>query len=176
MFRKISVMFAFVALAFSLVASSAMAAVSFDPETGGFVGKGDVQLAFGWNNKDLQTKAKDVKFSYDSTTVYAVSCTWLTGPTLKPHTVSTTASAGVPAKVVYEARTQNQINGFELGKVAVATSGSGFTLGDSCAGLVADDGEEINKDATVTKIEVVSSGGGLHVEYGSEKVALPNTQ
>jgi len=36
--------------------------VSYFPETGGFVGKGDVQTALGWNNAQLQTNASAVKF------------------------------------------------------------------------------------------------------------------
>lgn len=35
----------------------ATATVTFDPTTGkGFVGKGDLQTAFGWNNNQLQKK------------------------------------------------------------------------------------------------------------------------
>jgi hypothetical protein len=42
----------------AMLATAALAAVTFDVNTGfGFVGKGDVQLAFGWNNKALQTNA-----------------------------------------------------------------------------------------------------------------------
>ena len=34
-----------------LIVSSALASVTFDSATGkGFVGKGDVQIAFNWNN------------------------------------------------------------------------------------------------------------------------------
>ena len=46
--NKIRVLAAIAALA---VSTAALATVTFDPATGiGFVGKGDVQLAFGWNN------------------------------------------------------------------------------------------------------------------------------
>lgn len=38
----------------------------FDPETGtGFVGKGDVQSAFGWNNEEAQLHIPDVTFSVE---------------------------------------------------------------------------------------------------------------
>lgn len=48
------------------VVASALAAVTFDASTGtGFVGKGDVQLAFGWNNKQLQANAAGVTFPGD---------------------------------------------------------------------------------------------------------------
>ena len=46
-----------------LVAGLAYAAVTFDPTTGqGFVGKGDVQYTFDWNNAQLQANADDVGF------------------------------------------------------------------------------------------------------------------
>lgn len=50
-----------VALAAATLATVAIAAVTFDPVTGtGFVGKGDVQTAFGWNNQQLQQNADGV--------------------------------------------------------------------------------------------------------------------
>lgn len=53
--------------------------VTFDPETGeGFVGKGDVQLVFGWNNKALQDNAALVQFGVNSVT----ETTWFCS---KPH-------------------------------------------------------------------------------------------
>src|SRR5688572_7117075 len=64
------------ALAGVLVFSAAMtAAVTFDPSTGtGFVGKGDVQDAFGWNNAALQANAGAVTFTFESDAQYAQSC------------------------------------------------------------------------------------------------------
>jgi hypothetical protein len=48
------------ALAVPTVAS---ASVAVDSSGNGFVGKGDVQVAFGWNNKQLQDNAKNVTFT-----------------------------------------------------------------------------------------------------------------
>ncbi len=56
------------------------ASVTFDPTTGaGFVGKGDVQTAFGWNNQALQANAADVTFSYNAVDTYSATCSWITG-------------------------------------------------------------------------------------------------
>jgi opacity protein-like surface antigen len=45
-------------IALATISTAAVAAVTFDPATGtGFVGKGDIQLAFGWNNKAAQDNA-----------------------------------------------------------------------------------------------------------------------
>src|SRR4029434_6434026 len=59
-----------------LALSAAMtAAVTFDPYSGsGFVGKGDVQDAFGWNNAQLQSNGGAVTFTFESDAQYAQSC------------------------------------------------------------------------------------------------------
>jgi len=57
-----------------MLAPAASAAVTFNETNGtGFVGKGDVQVAFGWNNKQLQTNAKDVSFSFTQDATQAVT-------------------------------------------------------------------------------------------------------
>ncbi|MDQ0078400.1 hypothetical protein [Arthrobacter oryzae] len=58
------------------LASPAAAIVTFDPATGtGFVGKGDVQTVFDWNNKALQTHASTVDFRVDSVSETTWTCT-----------------------------------------------------------------------------------------------------
>lgn len=58
------------------VAAPAMASVIFDPATGtGFVGKGDVQLVFSWNNKVLQDNAFAVDFRVNSVSETTWTCT-----------------------------------------------------------------------------------------------------
>jgi hypothetical protein len=61
---------------------TAYAAVTFDPVTGiGFVGKGDLQTPWGWNDAKLQAEAAGVSFYYHSTStsLYSAVCTWTTG-------------------------------------------------------------------------------------------------
>jgi len=54
-------------------AGSAVAAVAFDPATGtGYVGKADVQAAFGWKDQTFQANAKKVRFH----AVHVTSWTW----------------------------------------------------------------------------------------------------
>ena len=56
------------------VANAASASVQVDPATGaGFVGKGDVQTAFGWSNKTLQDNATSVRFSTEQVTSQVVT-------------------------------------------------------------------------------------------------------
>jgi hypothetical protein len=131
MFRKISVMFAFVAMAFSLVVSPAMAAVTFDAATGtGFVGKGDVQLALNLNNKQLQDQASGLSFAAVSTVVS--ERTWTCTNTNNENTqgreqTTTTSITGVVSAV---ARERNQITGFNLNGYDGTPSTSSTTAGN----------------------------------------------
>ena len=60
-----------------LLPAAAQAAVTFDPATGtGFAGKGDVQLAFGWNNNQLQTNAGQLTFRSERSTVKVTEVSW----------------------------------------------------------------------------------------------------
>lgn len=59
------------------VAAPAAAAVTYDPDTkAGFVGRGDVQRAFGWTDAELAETASGVAFDQDFWTddTYAVGC------------------------------------------------------------------------------------------------------
>jgi hypothetical protein len=98
-----------------LAASAVSAAVTFDAETGtGFVGKGDVQLAFGWNNKALQDNAEDVQFRASSEVVTEVSwtCTNTNNDNIQERARTTTTTfEGV---VSHTTRERNQITGFTL--------------------------------------------------------------
>lgn len=85
--RRLGVRIAAVAIAttagFAISAAPARAAVTFDPTcsltasngTGkcGFVGKGDVQFALGWNNDKLQKGAKNLTFTGEQTTVQTLT-------------------------------------------------------------------------------------------------------
>jgi hypothetical protein len=64
--------FAACALALS---TGAFAAVTFDPETGtGFVGKGDVQSPFGWNNAKMQQRHDSITFTYGTVSSLKQAC------------------------------------------------------------------------------------------------------
>jgi hypothetical protein len=105
------------------VASIATAAVTFDPATGtGFVGKGDVQLVYGWNNKALQDNAGNVQFRASSIVVTERSwvCTNSNNQnTQERERTTTTTTQGVVSSV---ARERQQITGFNL---------TGYTAGTS---------------------------------------------
>ena len=159
-------------LAFSAAMS---AAVSFDPTTGtGFVGKGDVQDAFGWNNAGLQANASSVTFTFESDARYAQSC-------MKDNARQTiykdfTKSVEVDAVVNVESRknSQGMVTGFQL---------LGFGFDESSAGIPTDLCNPGNADPSgwvvdpsglypdVTQIGG-SSAGGLFVNFNGSSVQL----
>jgi hypothetical protein len=115
MYRKFVVATIAALLVVGMVAGMAFAAVTFDADTGeGYVGKGDVQTAYGWNNKQLQDNAEGLTFTYEASGEYTLVCS-RTHPqqgyqeqTFKDRVFSITGS------VDYDPKKQNQISGFNL--------------------------------------------------------------
>jgi hypothetical protein len=109
-------------------AGVAFAAIIVDDEGVGFVGKGDVQLLFGWNNAQLQacvntapaepTDAGCLRFEFtlESTVVTERSwtCTNTNNENIQERertTTTTTTTGGISASI---ARVRNQVTGFNL--------------------------------------------------------------
>jgi hypothetical protein len=100
-----------------LFAGTALAA-KFDPETGtGFVGKGEVQGVFGWNNHQLQANADDVQFRAFSEVVTKISWKCTTSPpsetTVELSQTTTTTIQGL-LQTVARTGPQGQNTGFNL--------------------------------------------------------------
>jgi hypothetical protein len=94
-----------------LAASAVSAAVTFDAETGtGFVGKGDVQSLFGWNNKAFQESALGVEFRVSSITETTWDCWNSNNDKIQERSRAET----IQGVIMTEARTNNQITGFIL--------------------------------------------------------------
>ena len=160
-------------LAMALVAAAgiASATVTFAPETGiGFVGKGDVQLAFGWNNAQLQSRAAGLTFTFEASESYTAVCTWTTGEGTrgeKTHNVKHTKSVGVTGDVAYDARSRNQITGFNLtGYAGTPTSlGEVPVLNGPCPGNPGTDG-------VWTSVALTSSSVALNAVYSGVAVKI----
>jgi hypothetical protein len=106
-----------------LIGATAMpanAAVTFDTSDGtGFVGKGDIQTAFGWNNADLQTHAPDVSFAWHEVIRYDATCQVQTGNPNQPQSIrtqeiSTPVVTRVHTEITNDLRLKNQVTGFLL--------------------------------------------------------------
>jgi hypothetical protein len=131
-----------VALAVSALAISAPASaeVIFNPATGmGFVGKGDVQLAYGWNNRQLNTNAAGVTFQVRARATQDYVCSYPDRIRVDGAWVSTTdtaereETAQVNASISYGARrnAQDSITGFSL--TGISDLGSDLvSVGDVC--------------------------------------------
>jgi hypothetical protein len=166
------------AAAVASIATAAYASVTFDATTGtGFVGKGDVQLAFGWNNQALQANAAGVTFSYNATDSYEAVCSFTTGEGTRgeqTHNIDHNRSVTVTSSIAYEARKQTgglgQITGFNLTGLGATTESGGEVpvVGGACMGNEGHDG-------LWSSVNLVSSTGGLFVNHGGASVALPNT-
>lgn len=152
-------------LGFAVAASAAHAEVTINPDGTGFVGKGDVQLAFGWNNAKLQDNASKVRFIYKATDTYIAVCTWLTGEGTrgeKTHNVNHSTEAEVDTTVNSVARTntQNVVTGFNLTGFGTSTTETGEipVVGGPCPGNQGHDG-------TWSAVTPVGGTGGLYVTY-----------
>ena len=169
------------------VVPTVASAADFNAETGhGFVGKGEIQTPFSWNDQKLQSNAANVTFTYDKTTAedWAVTCEWDTSSTQgKDHEVvikhhEARKSADVNAAVAYDVKSGSRINpnskvtGFNLtDKGIVTTTSSGDDIpavGDACLG-----NGQGTINPTITEVTQLSSStterlmahynaGGLH--------------
>jgi len=108
--------------------SPALFAVTFDAATGeGFVGKGNVQSAFGWNNAALQLCApigdvNCVEFRAETTTETTWQCRNSNNQNIQERTRTATTS-GVFNDTSREPRNRNQVTGFLLtGYTGAATT------------------------------------------------------
>lgn len=150
---------------------SATAAVTFDPSTGtGFVGKGDVQLAFGWNNAQLQNNQGNVTFSYQTAEIYTAVCTWTTGEGTRgqqTHNVPHTKKTGVTGTMVPHERMRNQITGYNLTGFATqtATTGAIPVMGGACPGNAGHEG-------VWTSVSMTSSGAQLFAVHNGNQVRI----
>lgn len=142
-----------------LMIGSAFAEVTIDTSTGkGFVGKGDVQFALGYNNSQMQKAAGDLVFTQKSTETYAVTVSWLTGEGKKgehTHYVTHNKNFTFNSDVAYEARKSNQYTGFILkGFSNQYVQGNIPNVGDQFPG---------NSGHEVIKIELISNSSSLYV-------------
>lgn len=157
-------------------------AVTFDPATGlGFVGKGDVQLVFGWNNKQLQDNAALVDFRVSSISEQVT--TWTCS---KPHpqghddivdmraNTTTTTLQGLVTTVARENSKgrDGPVSGFHINGYEGAPTSSQLTSGDqlgSCPSSQSGFTHDNNESTTTNEL-----GGGVQVtNNGSDWYNIP---
>lgn len=161
-------------LALALASTVAIASVTFNASNGtGFVGKGDVQQAFNWNNAQLQSNAVGVSFTYGHQETYSAVCTWTTGAGTtgaRTHDITYKTSVSVEGDIAYDARKNKngQITGFNLTGFGgeFTESGTVPVFGAPCKG---DDRHYGVWTEVITNDNLT---GGLYVNYGEASVLL----
>lgn len=174
--RRITKLLSLVAVIGVGVAAVAIAAVTFNAETGeGFVGKGDIQIAFGWNNTQLQKNAGGVSFSYNSSTEATWQCVKLVptgknGETIKEIVLeksTTTTTKGLVSSVARENSKgkEGPVTGFYLlgWNGNVQTQHQGPAEG-SCP--------DENSNFVEGSLEVQPTSGGLYATYGGNSILI----
>lgn len=156
------------------VVGIAYASVAYDPEVGGFVGKGDVQIPLGFNNATMQANYTKVSFVYEVSATYEFDCEWFTGPTHNRthHQNTQTATIGIPSVAVGKTAKQTAsanltgwfLDPIDLGDVDVEPTDE--TCGGFGAGKTLVDGS----------VNLIEATGGLSFVYdGGTPMPLPNT-
>jgi hypothetical protein len=144
--------------------STALGAVTFDAATGtGFVGKGDVQLVYGWNNKALQDNAPSVDFRVSSVSETTWTCSRphpsQPGEEIVQERSRTTTIQGLITTVARDNSKgkDGPVTGFNLGGYeGTSTESSEGPAVGSCPSNPS--GFTYNDDA-----ETTSAGGGIQV-------------
>lgn len=170
--RKLAVV-AGAAASAALVFGGVAQAYTMDETGNGFVGKGEIQTPFGWNNAKLQANAAGVTFGYNTTENYSAVCTWITGAGTRgerTHTVTHTSATSVAGAVSYDARVRTQITGFTLTGFAGApvVTGEVPVVGGACPGSDGTSG-------TWSAVELLDSTSGLYAYYGDLSTLLTVT-
>jgi len=175
------------AAALATISTAAVAAVTLNDNGTGFVGKGDVQLAFGHNNNTIQANLianpQAYTFKFVSEESFAALCEWETvtgGKNSKIiyHDKVKVTSTSVLAAIngaPRQTKGQNQFTGFNLlGWGATTSTGTVPVVGDSCIG---DEDNNSSNGNAIGEITEVTPGenndpGTLYVTFGSQSVAL----
>lgn len=150
------------------VGTAAYAVVVIDEDGYGFVGKGDIQDLFGWNDATLQANASALSFVFTSSEATSWDCEWYTGPDRNRtrHTVERSTVQDVSTSIAYDARKNKngKITGFNLNGFGAPTVSGGGTVG-------ACEAEKTFVEGSLAT--TVTDEGTLYVKYGDELIPLP---
>jgi hypothetical protein len=164
------------AAALAVVSTAAVASVTIDAGGFGFVGKGDVQTAYGWNNAVAQAQQNNVSFFVDSSLSYDVTCEWdtvtggknsktITDTVTNHKNITSTAEVGKTNKVTGQ-YTGWFLNGYQ-GTFSAAELPQ---VGDSCPqGGSASDNDPPANDAVITEVtNIVDNGSNLFAHHTTQ--------
>ncbi len=161
------------AIAMGLIAALALLVTPASAYTSTFVGKGEVQTAFGLNNSTMQKVHQSVTFQYDISTPVTFECEWYTGPdrNRKRHDVTVTKTIAVQASVASESRKTGQWTGWNLTNGLPALDPGSITITNADCGA---EGNEM-KSVVEGSVELGESTGGLYAVLNGERRLLTFT-
>jgi hypothetical protein len=133
--RKMMIVVLVAMIAIMMIASTVSAAVTFDASGSGFVGKGDVQTMYGWNNKQMNDRAGSISFKAEQkvTENYVWECVSVTKQGEKITERSnrvTTFQRPITTTVTRDNKTGN-VTGFSL-KGSPGTSTTSVNGAEGC--------------------------------------------
>jgi hypothetical protein len=156
-----------------LAGAASASAYTMDSSGVGWVGKGEVQSAYGWNNKAMQDNVGGVTFVYDSTATYEVVCEFDNNG--GHHVVTNKKHTGVNVTVGIDARNnssgkQGPMTGWYLAEFgSTTTEGEALpAVGDGCPGN--------SGKGAITSVEQTGVGeGGLYALWQGQRRLLTLT-
>jgi hypothetical protein len=167
-------------VAVGLLTAATYMSVSFNVTTGaGWVGKGDVQMAYGWANKAMQQNHTAVTFEYEQSTNYSWVCEWTTGEGTRgeqTHTKDMSETFSVGGVIGNTDRKTGQwtgwfLNGYTSG--GPGNSGEGFT--PDCNGNSTGNGASGEKTVVEGSLTSTVTGGGLYANFNGDRRPLTIT-
>lgn len=158
-----------------LLPAAANAAVTFDPATGtGFVGKGDVQLVFGWSNAQLQQNAGALTFRSEQSAIAVTEVSWEcrndkneTRQERERTTTTTTTTSGVVSAVARDNKNQ-QVTGFNLTGYSSKTDVASSTTAGPAVNSCPSGPWVLSQPAGAPEVISQSSGGTLSAVLGGD--------
>jgi hypothetical protein len=150
--------------------AAALAAIEWTPENGGFVGKGDVQSAFGWNNTGMQANYQAITFVYEASGGYSFECEWWTGPdhNRTHHANIKTVGLDVDAAIVSHARITGQFTGWDLEALDGIAAATAYPENSDCGAV----GNEMKSIVPGSIQAITGSGGALYADFNGDRRLL----
>jgi hypothetical protein len=132
-----------------------------------YIGKGDVQTLFGWNNATMQTNHEGVSFEYGTKARYSFTCSWTieAGPNTIDKEVDIKGVTRVAATVASGSRKTGQWTGWNL--TPPTELAQPVEPGDSAC-------NQYHQEATISNVQLIGEvTGGLYAVFNGDARLLP---
>jgi hypothetical protein len=132
-----------------------------------YIGKGNVQTLFGWNNATMQTNHQAVSFQYKTMARYSYTCEWTinAGPQTLDQDVNVFGVTRINATIISDSRKTGQWTGWNLTPPS-----------ELAQPLEPDDSDckQYHQEATISNVQLISEvTGGLYAVFDGDARLLP---